>query len=169
VRRALLFAAAAGGLALAVPAQAGFGPANLDNEYEGRAERDPFTYVGLDARNGKVAKVTALLHYFCDDGEQGHARARVEGKLPVKDGGRFAGTLRATRRFTPRGGTTPGHIKYRIRGKLRQRGLASGEIDAEIRFVPPEMRGAGERVRCYSGGLDWIARRGADVEPKEPL
>jgi hypothetical protein len=156
-------------IALSLPAHAGFGPANLDNDYEGRAERDPFTYVGFDVGNGKVAKVTAHLHYACTDGEQGRARARMNGKLTLH-GNRFAGTLRAVRDFgASRGGDSPGRIKYRVRGKLKRGGKAKGEIDAEIRFRAPEMRGAGEMVRCYSGRLAWKARRGADLDVELPI
>jgi hypothetical protein len=169
MRRAQLLAVAGVGvLALAVPAQAGFGPAELDNEYEGRAERDPFTYVGFDVGNGKVAKVTAQLHYACDDGDQGRARARTKGKLKL-DGNRFAGTLRATRDFIANRGGSPGRIKYRVSGKLKSGGRAKGEIDAEIRFRSPEMRGLGELVRCYSGRVDWKAQRGADLDVLETL
>ena len=169
MRRVQLAVAAGLGLAaLAVPASAGFGPQDLDNQYEGRAERDPLTYVGFNIvkKQGeqKVAKLTAHLPYTCDNGDSGRARARVKGKLRVS-ADRFAGTLRVTRvPVEARGGSSPGRIKYRVKGKLQENGKAKGEIDAEIRFTPTKMRGGGDQVRCYTGRLDWKAKRGADLD-----
>lgn len=173
--RASLILAALGVIGLAVPAHAGFGPKELDNDFEGRVERDVTTYFGFDLKrkNGerKVAKVTARLRYGCTSGKGGPASARVKGKLPVR-GDRFAGTLRFTgdfvsREVAPRGGS-PGRVKYRVRGKFTSRRKAKGTVDAEIRFRPTKMRG-GEIVRCYSGEVDWKAKRGADVEPVIPV
>jgi hypothetical protein len=168
--RASLILAALGVIALAVPAHAGFGPANLDNDFEGRVEGDITTYFGFDVvkKQGKkkVAKVTALLRYACTDGDGGNASARVKGKLPVKDD-RFAGTLRRTADFVARGGS-PGRIKYGVRGKFTSKRKAKGTVDAEIRFRAEKMRGF-EIVRCYSGEVNWKARRGADVEPPAPM
>jgi hypothetical protein len=158
-------------LAVAVPAMAGFGPKEFDNDFEGRVEADPTTYFGFDVKrkkgDRKVARVTALLHYACSNGDGGGASARVKGKLPVEDD-RFAGTLRRTADFVTRDlaarGGNPGHIKYRVRGKFTSKRKAKGTVDAEIRFRATKMRG-GELVRCYTGEVDWKARRGADVEP----
>ena len=170
-----VFAAPLGALAIAGTAIAGFGPAELSNDFEGRVEGDRTTYFGFDVvkKRGvkKVAKVTALLRYSCDDGDNGYASARVKGKLPVEND-RFAGTLRRTADFVSREvavrGGNPGRITYRMRGKFTSKRKAKGKIDAEIRFRPTKMRGA-EVVRCYSGGLDWKAKRGANVEPVPPL
>ena len=168
---------ALGALAIGVPANAGFGPAQLDNEFEGRVERDQTTYFGfnLKSKQGeqKVAKVTARLRYTCDDGEAGPASARVRGKLLVHDQ-RFAGTLRRTADFVKarglvaRGGS-PGKIRYRVRGKLATKRKAKGTIDAEIRFRAVAPTRGGQLVRCYTGEVDWKAKRGADVEPGIPM
>jgi hypothetical protein len=176
-RRVLILAVALGTLALAVPASGGFGPAQLDNDFEGRVERDRTTYFGFDVlkKRGKqkVAKVTALLRYSCDGGKAGPARARVRGKLRVNDE-RFGGTLRRTADFgkarglVARGGS-PGKIKYRVRGKFVSKRKAKGSIDAEIRFrAAPPTRGV-KFIRCYSGEVAWKAKRGADVEPVVPM
>jgi hypothetical protein len=157
-------------LALAGTATARLGPTGLENAFEGRVERDLLTYFGfdLDRNRGslKVARFQAQIRYACTDGAAGPAAALVRGKLPV-DGDRFAGTLKARTRVASRGGR-PGRVKYRIRGKFQSNRKAKGTVDAEIRFRPSEMRG-GELVRCYSGQVDWKARRGADVEPVFPM
>jgi hypothetical protein len=175
MRRAILILASLGVIALAAPAHAGFGPKNLDNDFEGRVERDRSSYFGFDVtrRNGerKVAKVTGLLKYSCTDGKGGGASARVKGKLPVKDD-RFAGTLRLTADFVNRGvaprGGSPGRIKFQVRGKFTSKRKAKGTVDAEIRFNGAPGRGEG-LVRCYTGKVDWKVRRGADVEPIFPM
>lgn len=161
-------AAALLAVATAIPASAGM--FDYTNDYEGLVERDPGTYLGFDIvkRNGakKVARVTARLAYTCDNGDGGRVTARARGKLPV-EGSRFAGKLSVPPDQIParaRGGETS--MTYAIAGELRRRGRARGTIDAEFRFagVP---RGSGA-TRCYSGKVDWRARRGADVEPIAP-
>jgi len=158
-------------LALAVPASAGT-PGIFSNKYEGRVERDPNTYFGFDVTKqrgvAKVKKVTALVRYNCNNGDGGMAAARVKGRLRVKDG-RFAGTLSArqdpVRASLPRLGP-PGssRFQYRVKGELLGNGRAKGTIDATLRFnkAAPPPRGGGT-VRCYSGKLDWKAKRGANV------
>jgi hypothetical protein len=160
-------APAIGGLAaiaLAVPAMAG--PDPFEREYEGRAERDPNTFVGFDVSgtgdSRKVGEVTALVTYGCDNGDGGDAAGTVEGKLKVEDD-RFRGTLRGTPlpfRAAAARGPGPSRIKYRIKGRFGKRGKARGTLDATLTFTPT--RGT-NLVRCYTGELDWKARRGADV------
>lgn len=158
-------------LALAVPASAGT-PGIFNNKYEGRVERAPNTYFGFDVTKQqgvtKVKKVTALVHYNCDNGDGGMAAARVKGRLRVKNG-RFAGTLSA--RLGPvraslarQGPSGSSRFRYRVKGELLGNGRAKGTIDATLRFnqAAPPPRGGGT-VRCYSGKLDWKARRGANV------
>lgn len=165
------------GACLAAPASAGIAlPAFPENEFEGLAERDPYTYVGFDVAKKrdekKVAKVTAHLAYACDSGETGRALDRVNGKLSIDEDGEFAGTLRGTTdpttmRSTLRGGN-PRNVKYRLKGKLKSKKKAKGTIDAQLRFTPGppvSVRGEAEPVRCYTGALDWKAKRGAEVEP----
>jgi len=166
MRKLLWVVAAVAGLAIATPASGGFTSGPFNNDFEGRAERDATSYFGFDVqrRRGdvKVAKATALLKYACTNGKGGGAAARVKGKLPVEDD-RFAGTLRRTANFITRGGN-PGKIKYRVRGEFQSRRKAKGTVDAEIRF-----RDGGQRVRCYTGVVEWKARRGANVEPSVPM
>lgn len=163
-RVAVALAAAALGLALAIPAQAGF--KFSDNAYEGRVERDPYTYFGFDVvtRDGKkkVANVTARLAYHCSGGGGGRATARARGKLPI-EGGHFDGRLSVPEDQIPvraRGAT--GSMTYDVAGELRPRGRARGTIDAVIRFSAAARRGGS---RCYSGKVEWRAKRGAEVEP----
>jgi hypothetical protein len=163
MRRLLWFSAAVAGLTIATPALGGFTSGPFNNDFEGRVERDATSYFGFDV---KVARVTALLKYACTNGEGGGAAARVRGKLPVEDD-RFAGTLRRTADFITRGGN-PGTIKYRVRGEFQSRRKAKGTVDAEIRFREGTPRG-GQRVRCYTGVVQWKARRGVNVEPVGPM
>ena len=162
-------------LAIVVPGMAVGGMLALDNDFEGRVEGDPLTYFGFDLNGSrdrrKVAKVTAQLRYACTNGDEGPADVRVKGKLRVDDD-RFAGTLRRTgeavaRVFAARGGS-PARVKYRIRGKFTTKRKAKGSVDAEIRFREMKTRG-GQLVRCYTGKVDWKARRGADIEPVIPM
>jgi len=167
-RRAAL-AAGLAGLVLAIPASAGPPGSIVDNGYEGRAERNPITYFGFDViRSGgtkRVAEVTALLRYNCVNGSGGDALARVNGRLRIEND-RFAGTLRgepepfrAVHRLGP---ASTSRSKYRIQGELRRGGRAKGKIEATLSFVPSMMRGD-SRVRCYTGELDWKAKRGANA------
>jgi hypothetical protein len=155
------------GLLLAIPAQAGL--KFTDNQYEGRAERDPFTYFGFDitSQDGrkKVAKVTARLSYQCAGGSGGRATARARGKLAIEDGA-FAGRLSVPQDQIPTRARGASTMTYDLTGELRRRGRARGTIDAVIRFAAAPRRRGGNR--CYSGKLDWRARRGAEVEPILP-
>jgi hypothetical protein len=169
VTRGAAFAAGVAVLVFVVSANAGPPGSIVDNQYEGRVERTPNTYLGFDVvGNGgrkRVAKVTALVRYNCVGGGGGMALGRVNGRLRI-EGGRFAGTLRgrpelarASHRLGP---PSTSRIKYGVQGELRSRRRARGKIDATLSFVPTKMRGS-NRVRCYSGKLDWKARRGANV------
>jgi hypothetical protein len=152
-----------GSLAVALPANAG-PPDLFDNGYQGKAERDPQNYFGFDVtrRNGerKVGRVTGLLPFNCDDGFSGRAYARARGKLAVGDDGRFSGKVVADE-FLARGADQK--ITYKVAGRLGKRGRARGTVDAVLSFQQ-KMRGANS-IRCYTGGLDWRARRGADAAP----
>jgi hypothetical protein len=170
MRRRAVAVAAVLAAGLAVPAAAG-PPDIFENQYEGRVERTPGTYFGFDVvkKQGKkkVAKITALLRYNCVNGDGGDAAARARGKLRVKDG-RFRGAVsgqplpfRAPHRLGP---PSSARISYQVQGEVRKRGKAKGKIDATLRFTPT-MRGDGQ-VRCYSGKLDWKAKRGAETTPK---
>ena len=158
-----LVCAAAVALPAAIPATAGMEA--FENDYEGRAERDPGTYFGFDLvrEDGKrkVAKVTALLAYSCDSGSGGRGLARARGKLAVKASGRFAGRLSVPENQVPVRRGEARSLTYDVTGRLRRRGRARGTIDAVLLFVGAPRGGS---TRCYSGRVDWRARRGAEVE-----
>jgi hypothetical protein len=164
IGRALLVGVCVAGIsATAVPATAG--PTDLfEAQYEGRAERDPSTWLGFDVirRDGvrKVARVGALLRYSCDNGDGGSAYGRASSRLRVGDEGRFSGKLEADQVKTRGPGNS---VTYDIAGRLREGGGARGTIDAVLRFTSASPRG--EPVRCYTGGLSWRAERGADTDP----
>jgi hypothetical protein len=138
-----------------------------DNQYEGRAEGDSSTYVGFDVVNNngkrKVKAVSAFLTYRCQGGSGGEAFIRTSGRIKVNDEGRFRGTVRAEEvpvRALTRGG--PAEATYLFKGRLKSGGRARGRIDANL-FLSEAPRGGSQR--CYTGELDWAARRGAEVLP----
>lgn len=144
---------------------AGAGPSDLfEAQYEGRVERDPSTWLGFEVirRDGgrKVGSIAALLAYNCDSGESGRAYARVRGKLPVDSEGRFSGKLEGDQVKARGAGSS---ATYELAGRLGSRGRARGTIDGVLRFRA--MTRGGGFVRCYSGGLSWRAKRGADSDP----
>lgn len=151
---------------MAVPAGAG---SLFENQWEGRAERDPQTYLGFDVIRGgggkNVARVTAYLGYHCVNGDHFRVYGQLPGRLAVERR-RFAGTLRGEFASPRLARGAIDSIRYRVRGRFLRSGRARGRIDAELTFVPaaPPPRGD-TRVRCYSGDLDWRARRGGDVSP----
>lgn len=158
MKRKYLFAVSAlAAASLAAPASAGID----DNQWQGRVERDPNTYFGFDidrTQSGKkVAKVGAYLGYSCTNGNQIRAYARIPGRLAVKNG-RFAGILRDDNPPSRSARGTADSITYRVRGRFLRGGKARGRIDAELTYSTP-----GGLGRCYSGDLDWRARRGADL------
>ena len=167
--RPKVLVAAIAALSLLVPASASAGTI-FDNDYEGRIESNRSTYFGFDVQrqNGKVkvARVTAMMTYHCAGSLSFNAAARVNGKLRVKNR-RFAGTLRGNLQVS-RG--DPIQTKFRLKGKLGKRGRARGTIDAVARIpmVTPVRGPEPQLVRCYSGGLDWKAKRGADVSVPVP-
>ena len=151
-------------IAATVPAQALAG--DPLNDYEGHAERDSSTYVGFDkqAKHGKtkVAHVTAALRYTCTNGDGGLAFLQARGGLKVEQK-RFSGKL-SIKESPVRGG--PSDASYEFAGKLGKHGRAKGTIEGELFLTSMRSRG-GAPVRCYTGGLDWKAKRGADISIDE--
>lgn len=165
-RRAAIGVAIAASALMATQAIAG----PPDNDYEGRAEKDPSTYVGfnVDGSNGdkKISKVKASLSYTCRNGNGGGLYAMTKGKLRVKPDHTFAGTLKVSgKSVIARGGSENpfSDMKYRFEGKLGKKGKAKGTIDASLRYAGATARGSASTV-CYTGELDWKAKRGADLE-----
>lgn len=150
-------------LMLAAPASAG-----VANDYQGRAEKDKTTFVGFDVakKNGvkRVSKVTGILHYHCSaSGTDPTFGVRSQGSLKVKDN-RFGGTLKIP--IQQRGGL-PTSAKVVINGKLGRKGKASGVIEGIVVFADTGRRGieAPPEGRCYTGGLSYRLKRGAEVNP----
>lgn len=144
---------------------AGAGPSDpFEAQYEGRVERDPSTWLGFEVirRDGerRVGGVAGFLPYNCDNGEAGRAYARVRGKVPVDGEGRFEGKLEGDQAKARGAGDS---VTYELAGRLGSRGRARGTIDSVLRF--PVMTRGGASVRCYSGELNWRAKRGADADP----
>jgi hypothetical protein len=158
-------------LAGALAASAIAGPGLPDNQYEGRAEGDSSTYVGFDVVKNdgqrKVKAVSAFLTYQCQGGGGGEAFIRARGRIKVNEDGRFRGTVRSdevpTRGALARRGAE--ETTYLFKGRLKQGGKARGRIDANITFSGPPIRRGTPGQRCYTGELDWRAKRGAEVEP----
>jgi hypothetical protein len=146
-----------------------------DNDYEGRAEKDTATYVGfnVDGSQGdkEISKVKAYLSYTCRNGNGGGLFGVAKGKLRVKPDDTFAGTLKVpASSIIARGGTENpfSDFKYRFEGKLGKKGKAKGTIDASLRYAGGSGRGSASTV-CYTGELDWKAKRGADLEVESML
>jgi hypothetical protein len=170
-RRAAIGVAIAASAVLATQAIAG----PPDNDYEGRAEKDTATYVGfnVDSSQGdkEISKIKAFLPYTCRNGNGGGLYGMAKGKLRVKPDDTFAGTLKVpTSSILARGGSESpfSDFKYRVVGKLGKKGKAKGTIDASLRYSGGSARGSASTV-CYSGELDWKAKRGADLEIASPL
>ncbi len=150
-------------MVLATTAQAG-----VERDYTGRAEKDPNTFIGFDLakKHGKtrVAHFLATLPYTCagESGGGGSAAATAKGSLVVKDDRTFSGKLK-TGNFQTRGnvqrGLGPTRGDYRIEGKLGKHGKAAGTIAGELFFNQTMRGGQQQQVRCYTGGLDWKAKK----------
>lgn len=155
-----LATAALAAFSFACVAQAG---SLAENQYEGRVEKTQATYFGFDIkRDGavkRVAKVAAYMPYHCrGESESARLYGEAKGSLRVKRNGSFSGKLDVKDvllRGTSIGGT------YEIDGKLGKAGKAKGRIDAHIASHDTKRRISG--LKCYSGGLDWKARKGAEV------
>ena len=149
--------------AAGLPAQAGMADP-FEAQYEGHVERDRTTWFGFDVirRDGKrkVARVKGSLPYNCDDGDGGRGYGVVRGRLTVGERGRFGGKLEGDR-VVARGADD--RLAYDLEGRLGSAGRARGTVDAVVTFTSAGRRGT--RVRCYTGELDWRARRGADADP----
>lgn len=154
---AVCLAAAVSIVALAAPAMAG----EPNNDYQGRAEHDTGTYVGFDVvkQNGKskVTNVVGVLSYHCSNG--GHVfGAESQGSLKIDDKKRFDGNLNIPTNV--RGGALSAH--YELSGKLTKDGKAKGIIQGIVVF-PSRGPGSTPTGRCYTGGLRYTLKKGADV------
>jgi hypothetical protein len=162
MKRTLIVLALAGALVMSFAATAWAGSFS-DADYQGRAEKDPGTFVGfdLDKQQGvtKLTHLETILKNQCTDGEGGQFFSDGKGSIRVRDDNTFSGTLRG--QFVNRGGPVSNY-KFKLSGKLQKHGKAKGKISSSFDFIA--MRRGGSD-RCYTGTLDWKAERGAIVNP----
>jgi hypothetical protein len=152
--------------AMAIPAAALAGLVfPPDNDYQGRLEGDPNTYVGFDVhkRHGKLNRVSGIataIPVTCYSRDTGIIDVRLRGSvkverlLPIPRGPR---SLRRLKLFEARGrvNTWAGLGTVEVLGVLRPHGRSAGEIS-----IHTHQHNLG---RCYSGYLEWHARRGAHL------
>jgi hypothetical protein len=131
-------------------ARAGTIVITFDRDYEGRVERDSNTWFGFDVDNVNGHKKARHIQFYvpmaCRGDGQFRLLAGVEGAFRVRHH-RFHGT--GDLRFVKGGGEAT------VTGRLRRHGRARGTVDVT---TPGDSD-------CYSGVLEWRARRGADVPP----
>ncbi len=139
-----------------------------DNDYQGRIESDHGTFFGFDLNKEhgvtKLSHVESLVKLQCTNGEDGGFPARFHGSLRVKDNDSFKGTLSG--QFDPLRGAPNGSLRASVSGKLQKGGKAKGKIDETFDFTDTTNRGS-QHVHCYSGAVDWAAKRGAIVNPQD--
>jgi hypothetical protein len=157
----VLAATALAAFSFACVAQAG---SLAENQYEGRIEKTQATYFGFDIKKDggvrRVAKVAAYVPYHCrGNGESARLYGEAKGSLRVNQDGTFSGKLDVTDVLL-RGTSIRG--TYEIDGELGKAGKAKGRIDA--RLASHDTKRGLSGLKCYSGGLDWKAKRGAEVE-----
>jgi hypothetical protein len=160
---------------LAVPALATAGVLQPDNQFQGRVEGDPNTYFGFDVTGSKdrekVRHVTATLPMTCYSSDQGMVETNIPGSfklrrprveiISVGSGGHHRHTVRRLhyRFFYAEADveTPDGSGEAYLYGAVRHHGKARGYIRVQTHS---ESLG-----KCYSGGLEWKAKRGANVNP----
>lgn len=144
--------AAASLATLLIGAWAGTASAGDGPEYAGRIEKDPTTWFGFDVSGSGDSRKVKHLFVFnvsvaCNDGDGGRRGFLQVGRnFNVSKQGRFHGTGRAVQ-LTKQNAPT---YFVRVSGKLKPSGKkAAGEVELKL---------AGD-TRCYSGTLDWKARK----------
>lgn len=130
-----------------------------DSEYQGRAESDPFTFVGFDVdKQGdvkKVKRIRVFLRIDCTNGDSGQFGLAGKRPLRVKEDNTFKGKMAANGLLT-RGGS---QLELTFSGKLLKQGKATGRVRADLDYGS---------FRCYTGTLNWKTKRGAIVNPNFP-
>lgn len=152
--------------ALAVPAVALAGLVfPPDNDYQGRIEGDPNTYFGFNTykRHGKVKRVNRIstaIPVNCYSGDRPIIDVQVPGSFKVIRL-RLVNApkpLRGLKLFEADGeriDTDAGAGTVEAFGVLRSHGRSQGTIS--VRTHDPDLG------RCYSGYLEWRAKKGAEV------
>jgi hypothetical protein len=153
---------------LAVPAVvlAGMPVFPPDNDYQGRIEGDPNTYFGFDRTHGKVRHFAIAPALSCYSGDRGIVEATLDRAFKLQ-------------RLVPRHVHAPKYLR-RLRvfegsGRVE---TDAGSGRAELfGFLNPHGRGNGaiqmtthdpDLGKCYSGYLEWRARRGAKLTLPPP-
>jgi hypothetical protein len=138
-----------------------------DNDFQGRIEGDPNTYLGFDKAHHKVGNFAMALPLNCYSGDRGIAqttldkRFRLQRVFPPHSG--LPKALRRLRVFFGAGPVetdTAGSGSATVFGLLSPHRRPQGEVDVTTH---------GESFgKCYSGRLDWNVRRGAHVTLPPP-
>ena len=123
----------------------------VDNSYEGRAERDPTTYVGFDVvRSGGAKKVAqghgARCATTASNGSSGDAARQGATAGSGSRTGRASPARCAASRCRSAPSTARGppssRIKYRVTGSSAGRARRRARIDATLRFAPSRCAGS---------------------------
>jgi hypothetical protein len=136
-----------------------------DNDYQGRLEGDPNTYIGFDVhkRHGRLNRVSGIstaIPVTCYSRDTGIIDVRLPGSvkverlLPIRGGPR---SLRRLKLFEAEGrvNTWAGLGTLEVVGLLRPHGRSAGAISIHTHHA--------NLGRCYSGYLEWKAQRGAHL------
>jgi hypothetical protein len=154
---------AAAAVCAGAPASAGI--AFPDAQYEGRIAGDPYTYVGFDLKRSKgkraVKAIRAMVPIACHAGYVEYLPIRVKGRIAVRANGRFGATRRAVGLGLPDGV----NLRVKLRGRLGKGGKAKGTIAGKGDVSISIRRRGPATDKCYTGGQNWRARRGAEVVP----
>jgi hypothetical protein len=148
-------AAVAVAVAVLVPAVYAFAGPVPENQFEGRIERDPNTYMGLDIvrQNGKkfIAHGLGYGPYTCIGGSQGFVTFTTGKRIKISDGGRF----RAVQNTSLANGKAIGTL--RISGRVNRR-VIKGSAGWRLEDEP----GPGDD--CYTGQLAYKVSKDNEVE-----
>jgi hypothetical protein len=148
--------------AISLTASAASAIAGSINDYEGRAEHDRGTYVGFDLvkQDGKtkVTHLNGVLPYHCQGSSETFG-TNSRGSLKVTNK-RFEGTLNIPIKAR---GSAAQSAHYELSGKLLAGGKAKGTIQGVVVFIDTGARRAASSERCYTGGLRYSLKKGADI------
>jgi hypothetical protein len=177
---------------LAVPAIALARPFPPDSHFQGRVEGDPNTYFGFgttDSKKHKKARhIAVALPMSCYNGDQGIVELRLHHAFDVRNlfylvshGHARAKAAAAEAKAAPRKARSVQVVSIRsvkifygetdirtplgegeayLFGIIRRHGRARGYIKVKTH--------SDATGKCYSGGLDWRAHRGAHVDYPPP-